>query len=248
MIFSRLFLLVGFGILCHFVPWISGHGYFVYPTARNAYCANASCTTNGALGRQGPLWGLPANSTLDEASSTTQTTCNGSVLLDPASAGDTFDPGFKGTTASWPAGSSQTFKIFISELHPRENRTVYPTDGWQIRYRDGTQPNSIFSPINFTHVNVSREASIGPVPASGFQLGQIILATITVPSKPTSDGIFQFYWRNNQGRNGTMWLSCVDVTITSRETINSHGNIVVSSKIYIVVAALLIAVSVALNT
>jgi hypothetical protein len=100
-----------------------------------------------------------------------------------------------------------------------ENQTVYPTDGWQIRYRDGTQSDSIFSPIEFIYVNVSTTPSIGPYPATGFQLDQIVLATITVPSKTTSDGIFQFYWRNNQGRGGRMWLSCVDVTITSDSTI-----------------------------
>ena len=224
MILAHLVLLVGVGILCHFVPCISGHAYFLFPTPRNIYCANASCTTNGTLGRQGPLWRLPANTTLDEASPSTQTTCNGSDLLDPASNGDTYDLGFKGTTAaSWPAGSLQTFQIFISELHPRENQTVYPTDGWQIRYRDGTQSDSIFSPIDFTYVNVSTTSSIGPASASRFQLGQIILATVTVPSNTTSNGIFQFYWRNNQGRGGTMWLSCVDVTITS------HGIIAVGS-------------------
>jgi hypothetical protein len=244
MIFSRLFLLVGINILCHFVPWISGHAYFLYPTPRSVYCANSSCTTTGALGRQGSLWGLPANRTLADVSPTSQTTCNGSVLLANASAGDSYDPGFKGTTAvSWPAGSSQTFQIFVSELHSLENRTIYPTDGWQIRYRDGTQSDSIFSPIEFIYVNVSTTPSIGPYSAVEFQLGQIVSATITVPSKTTSDGIFQFYWRNNQGRGGTMWLSCVDVTITS------DGTITISSKFpIIVVGALLVAVSAALNT
>lgn len=235
MALAHLVIIVGVGILCHFVPWVSGHAYFLLPPPRNTYCANASCTTNGTLGRQGPLWRLPANATLDEASSSTQTTCNGSALLDPASIGDSYDPGFKGiTAASWPAGSLQTFQIFISELHPRENQTVYPTDGWQIRYRDGEQPNSVFSPINFTYVNVSTTPSMGPASAREFQLGQIILATITVPSNTTSNGIFQFYWRNNQGRGGTMWLSCVDVTITS------HGIIAIGSKLAFLIAALFI--------
>jgi hypothetical protein len=216
MIFFRFFLLVGIGILCNFVSWTSGHAYFLYPTPRNVYCANSSCTTIGELGRQGPIWSLPANKTLAEVSSTSQTTCNGSVLLENATIGDTYDPGFKGTTAvSWPAGSSQTFQIFVSERHLLENQTIYPSDGWQIRYRDGTQSDSIFSPIEFIYVNVSTTPSIGPHPAIGFEFGQIVLATITVPSNPTSDGIFQFFWHNNQPRGGVMWLSCVDVKITS---------------------------------
>jgi hypothetical protein len=242
MIFSRLFLLVAFGILCHFVSWISGHAYFLYPTPRNIYCTNASCTDNGTLGPQGPVWGLPANSTLATASPTSQTTCNGSNLLVNASAGNTYDPGFQGTTAvSWPAGSSQTFQIFVSQVHLQENQTIYPTDGWQILYRDGTQSNSTFSPIASTYVNVSTTPSTGPHPAIGFQLGQIVLATITVPSKTTSDGIFQFYWSNNEVGPGVMWLSCVDVTITS------SGTITVSSTFSVVFAALLVAVSAALN-
>ncbi len=131
MIFSRRFLLVGVGILCHFVSWISGHAHFLYPTPRNVYCANASCTTNGTLDRQGPVWRLPANSTLAAESPTTQTTCNGSALTASASIGNTYDPGFQGTTAaSWLAGSTQTFQIFVSQIHSLENQTIYPTDGW----------------------------------------------------------------------------------------------------------------------
>ncbi len=219
MIYSHLFLLIGVGILCHFVPRISGHAYFMYPTPRNVYCTNASCTSNGTSGRQGPVWGLTANSTLDAVSPSSQTTCNGSVVLDNARAGDTYDPGFKGaTSASWPAGSSQTLQIFVSHIHPTEGQGILPTDGWQIRYRDGTQPNSTFSPIAFIYVNVSTTASTGPYSAIGFQLGQIVLATITVPKNPTSDGIFQFYWRNHAVNTGAMWLSCADVTITSPST------------------------------
>ncbi len=90
-------------------------------------------------------------------------------------------------------------------------------------------------------MNVSTTPSIGPAPAIGFQLGQIVSATITVPSKTTTDGIFQFYWRNNEVGPGAMWLSCVDVTITSLSIIT------VSSKFLIVVAALLVAVSATLN-
>lgn len=240
MMFFHRFLFVGIGILFYFVSCVSGHAYFIYPTPRNVYCANASCVTNGTLDRQGPLWGLPANSTLDAESPTTQTTCNGSNLLRNASMGNTYDPGFQGKTAvSWPAGSSQTFQIFISELHPRENQTVYPTDGWQIRYRDGTQPSSTFSSIPFIYVNVSTTPAIGPYSATGFELGQIVLATITVPSNATLDGIFQFYWRNNQGRNGTMWLSCVDVTITS------SGAVTISSKFFLILTVILVAVKIA---
>jgi len=218
MMFFHFILFVGI-----ILPSVSGHAYFVYPTPRIVYCANDSCVTAGTLGRQGALWGLPANRTLDDVSPITQTTCNGSVLITNASIGASYDPGFNGkTSASWQAGSLQTLQIFISELHPIENRTVYPTDGWQIRYRDGTQPNSTFTPIPFTYVNVIDEATIGPVPASGFKLGHIVLATITVPEDATTDGIFQFFWRNNQGRyNGTMWLSCVDVTITSDASLNT---------------------------
>jgi hypothetical protein len=97
-------------------------------------------------------------------------------------------------------------------------------------------------------VNVSTTPSIGPYPGIGFQLGQIVLAKITVPSKPTSDGIFQFYWRNNQGRGGVMWLSCADVTITSDGTITTGGTISISSKFPIVIVALMVAVSAALYT
>jgi hypothetical protein len=225
----------------------------MYPTPRNAYCTNASCTSSGALGLQGPVWRLTANSELDAESPTSQTTCNGSAALVNASVGDTYDPGFKGaTSASWPAGSSQTLQIFVNHIHSPENQTIYPTDGWQIRYRDGTQPNSTFSPIKFIYVNVSTTASIGPYPASGFQLGQIVLATITVPTNPTSDGIFLFYWRNNEVGAGAMWLSCVDVTITSPTTTTfgtttSLGTITVSSAFAIVFAALLVAVNAAFN-
>lgn len=242
MTYSHTFLFIGISILCCLVSWSSGHAYFINPTPRSVYCSNSSCTTNGTIGRQGALWGLPANTTLDAVSALTQQTCNGSILLTNASMGDTYDPGFKGTTsASWPAGSSQTFQIFISELHPRENQTVYPTDGWQIRYRDGTKSDSKFSPIPFIYEGVSSNASIGPASATGFQLGQTVLAKITVPSTPTTDGIFQFFWRNNQGRNGTMWLSCVDITITSDGTIRNL------STFTIVVAALLIAVNMVFN-
>jgi hypothetical protein len=242
MIFSRLFLLVTIGILCHFELQVSGHAYFVYPTPRNAFCANASCTSNGSLGAQGPVWELPAKSALSEESPITQTTCNGSVLLIGAPQGNSYDPGFQGTTAaSWPARSLQTLQIFISEIHSPENQTIHPTDGWQIRYRDGNQSNSIFSPIAFTYVNVSTVASIGPDPAIGFKLGQVVSATITVPSNMTNDGIFQFYWRNNEVGPGVMWLSCVDVNITAL------GTVLVSSKFSIVSTAILVAVSATLN-
>ncbi len=253
MMFSRLFLLVGFGILCQFVSRVSGHAYFVYPTPRNVYCANDSCTTNGELKPQGPIWKLPANSTFETASSVSQTTCNGTDLAVKAPIGDTYDPGFKSTTASWPAGSTQTFQIFVSHLHSPENQTIYPTDGWQIRYRDGTQSDSKFSPIESTYVDVSTKPSIGPHPAIGFKLGQIVSARITVPSKPTTDGIFQFYWRNNEAGPGLMWLSCADVTITSSgtsttpSTSTSLGTITVTSTLPVVFAALLIAVNAALN-
>ena len=243
MIYAHLFLLVGFGILSHFVSPICGHAYFTYPTPRNAYCANASCTSNGTLKLQGPIWRLSANMTLDAESPTTQKTCNGSTLIANASIGDTYDPGFKGrTAASWPAGSTQTLKIFVSHLHSPENQAVYSTDGWQIRYRDGTQSNSTFSAINFTYVGVSTTPSIGPAPAIGFQLGQVVEARITVPPHATSDGIFQFYWRNNEAGPGLMWLSCVDVNITSLSTIT-----VSSSRTIVVAAALFVAVSAAFN-
>ncbi|CAF1117950.1 unnamed protein product, partial [Didymodactylos carnosus] len=85
----------------------------------------------GAAGAQGPVWSLPANSTLATASPTSQTTCNGSTLVSPAPEGNSYDPRFNGTTATtWLAGSLQTLRIFVSEIHS-ENRTVYPTDGWQ---------------------------------------------------------------------------------------------------------------------
>jgi hypothetical protein len=216
---SRIFLLVAVGILCYCVSGITGHAYFSYPTPRNVYCTNASCTSNGSLGAQGPVWNITANSTLLTASPVTQTTCNGSAVLINATYGSTYDPGFSGTTAaSWPAGSTQTLKIFISEIHSPENQTIYPSDGWQIRYRDGTQSNSTFSPITFTYVNSSIAASTGPDPAIGFQLGQFVYATITVPSNATTDGIFQFFWRNNEVGPGVMWLSCADVTITALGT------------------------------
>ncbi len=242
MIFSRLLLLVALGILCNFVSWISGHAYFLYPTPRNAYCTNASCTSSGTLGAQGPVWNLAANSVLASVSPISQTTCNGSSLAAAAPIGKTYDPGFQGTTAaSWTAGSSQTLQIFISEIHSPENQTVYPTDGWQILYRDGTQSNSLFSPISFTYVNVLTTASIGPDPAIGFQLGQVVSAKITVPSQATTDGIFQFYWRNNEVGTGVMWLSCADVTITSL------GTIAVSSTFSVIFAVLLVTIRAALN-
>jgi hypothetical protein len=222
MISSRFLLVVVVVILCYFVSKISGHAYFSYPTPRNVYCTNASCVTGGTLGAQGPVWTLQANSSLITQSPTTQTTCNGSVVFANAAYGNTYDPGFQGTTAaSWRAGSTQTFQIFISETHSPENQITYPTDGWQIRYRDGTQSSSTFSPISFIYVNVSTSASVGPDPAIGFQLGQTVSATITVPSGATSDGIFQFYWRNNEVGPGVMWLSCVDVTITALGIISS---------------------------
>jgi hypothetical protein len=237
MIFSRLFLFVGIGILCYFVSLVSSHAYFFYPTPRNVYCTNASCTTNG-IGAQGPVWGLLANTTLAASSPITQTTCNGSVLLAAAPLGNSYDPGFNGTTtSSWMAGSTQILQIFISQIHSPENQTIYPSDGWQILYRDGTQSNSIFSPIPFTYINVL-PSSLGPDPAIGFQLGNIVAASITVPTKATTDGIFQFYWRNNEVGTGVMWLSCADVTITT-----SLGIIIVSSTFSIIFAALLATIS-----
>jgi hypothetical protein len=234
MIFSHLFLFVGIGILCYFVSCVSGHAYFLYPTPRNVYCTNASCTSNG-IGPQGPVWGLLANTALVASSPITQTTCNGSVLASAAPLGNSYDPGFQGTTsASWVAGSTQTLQIFVSQIHSPENQIVYPSDGWQILYRDGTKSNSIFSPISFTYLNV---LSSGPDPAIGFQLGQTVSASITVPTTTTTDGIFQFYWRNNEVGTGVMWLSCADVTITSL------GTIIVSSTFSIIFAALLAIVS-----
>jgi hypothetical protein len=242
MLFSRLFLLGTVGILCHFVSLVSGHAYFFYPTPRNVYCTNATCVVGGSSGAQGPVWSLPANTTLIASSPISQTTCNGSNVLAAAPSGSTYDPGFQNkTTASWPAGSSQILKIFISETHSPENQTIYPTDGWQILYRDGTQSNSIFSPLAFTYLNVSTVASTGPDPAIGFQLGQMVSAKITVPSTTTSDGIFQFFWRNNEVGPGVMWLSCADVTITAL------GTIPTPSTLSIVFAVLLAAVSTALN-
>jgi hypothetical protein len=239
--FLRRFLLVAVGVLCHFASWISGHAYFSYPIPRNIYCTNATCTINGSLGAQGPVWGLLANSTLSVVSATSQTTCNGSNLASSAPLGNSYDPGFQGKTAvSWSAGSVQTLQIFISETHSPENQVVYPTDGWQIRYRDGTNSSSTFSPIPFTSVNIYTSASIGPAPAIGFQLGQTVSVTITVPSGATTDGIFQFFWRNNEVGTGVMWLSCVDATITGL------GTIPTPSTFSIVFAVLLAAGSAAL--
>lgn len=239
--FRVLIFIVGV-ILCHFLSKISGHAYFSYPTPRNVYCTNSSCTSDGVLGAQGPVWSLPANSSLITQSLTSETTCNGSTVLVNASLGNTYDPGFQGTTVvSWTAGSTQTFQIFISEIHSPENQTIYPTDGWQIRYRDGTQSGSTFTPIAFTYVNVSTVASTGPLPAIGFQLGQTILATITVPSGATSDGIFQFFWRNNEVGTGAMWLSCVDVAITA------YSTILVPSTFSVILIGLLVALRATLN-
>ncbi|CAF1451058.1 unnamed protein product [Adineta ricciae] len=213
---TRCITALAFVILIHFVSRISGHAYFIYPIPRNVYCANSSCTSNGTLGAQGPVWTLPSNSTLSMTSVTSQTSCNGSSLLISAPLGNTYDSGFNGNTSvSWSAGSLQTLQIFISEIHSPENQTIYPTDGWQILYRDGTIPNSTFAPISFLYVNVSTTSSIGPAPAIGFQVGQIVQAQITVPSVATTDGIFQFFWRNNEVGPGVMWLSCADVTITA---------------------------------
>jgi hypothetical protein len=198
MTFSRLILLVTASIVCYFAPWASGHAYFIYPTPRNVYCANSSCTTSGTLNAQGPIWLLAANNSLIQSSPVTQTTCNGSNLIANTSLGNTYDPGFQGiTTASWPAGSTQTCQVFI-------------------------------------YVNVSTGASTGLAPGAGFQLGQIVYATITVPSTMTSDGIFQFFWRNNEIGPGFMWLSCVDVTITG------FGTVLSSSKLFIVFTVLLV--------
>jgi hypothetical protein len=244
MSFFRLFILIAVVILCHFVSTTTGHAYFSYPIPRNAYCTNASCISNGngTIGYQGPIWSLPRNSSLSAVSPMSQTTCNGSALVANASLGLTYDPGFQNTTAaSWTAGSIQTFQIFISQTHLAENQTIYPTDGWQILYRDGTQSNSTFSPISFTYGNVVYAASGAPAPAIGFQLGQNISVTITVPSSATSDGIFQFFWRNNEVGPGVMWLSCVDVTITALGTTS------IPSKFSIVFGVLLAAVSAALN-
>ncbi|CAF4800971.1 unnamed protein product [Rotaria magnacalcarata] len=104
------------------------------------------------------------------------------------------------------------------QIHSPENQNIYPTDGWQIRYRDGEQTGSTFSPIPFIYVNVSTTASAGPAPAVDFILGQTVQATVTVPAKTTNQGIFQFFWRNNEVGPGVMWLSCVDVTITALGT------------------------------
>ncbi|CAF2140870.1 unnamed protein product [Rotaria magnacalcarata] len=216
MIAHHIFLIFTISILCHQVSWVYSHGYFSYPIPRNAYCTNSSCTSNGTLGSQGPVWVLPANSSLSVASLTTQTTCNGSNLLPLTNQSVFYDPGLQGkVAASWPAGSSQTLQIFISQIHTTENQTIYPTDGWQIRYRDGTQSSSTFNAIPFTYANFS---TTGPAPGIGFQLGQTVLATITVPPNTTSDGIFQFFWRNNEVGPGVMWLSCVDVSITALST------------------------------
>ncbi|CAF1329935.1 unnamed protein product [Adineta steineri] len=242
MLFSHALLFITIGILCYYVQLVSTHAYFLYPTPRTVYCTNSSCTANGTLGPQGPVWGLTANSSLTAMSPTSQTTCNGSTLATAAPAGGSYDSGFKGTTAaSWQAGSTQTLQIFISQIHSPENQTIYPTDGWQILYRDGAQANSTFYPINFIYVNVWTTSSVGPAPAIGFQLGQIVKATITVPSGPTTDGIFQFFWRNNEVGTGVMWLSCADVTITAL------GITQIPSIFCIVLAALLVITRVAVN-
>jgi hypothetical protein len=255
MSFFRRFILIAMVILCHFVSKACGHAYFSYPIPRNVYCTNSSCTSTGTLGSQGPVWSLPANSSLSAVS---QTTCNGSTVAANAPYGNTYDPGFQNTAAaSWAAGSTQTFQIFISQIHSPENQIVYPTDGWEIRYRDGTQSNSTFSPISFTYGNVSYAASGTPAPAIGFQLGQNISVTITVPSSATSDGIFQFFWRNNEvptsNGTGVMWLSCVDVTITplgtttTLGTTTALGTTLIPSKFCFIFAVLLAAISATLN-
>ncbi|CAF1241101.1 unnamed protein product [Rotaria sordida] len=216
---SYIHVLIAVGLLSYRAPCVSGHAYFSYPIPRVVYCSDPTCIPGG-IGPQGPVWRLLANSSLDTESLTTQTTCNGTNLLAPAAQNaTTYDPGFNGKTAvSWLAGSSQTFQIFISQIHLTENQNIYPTDGWQIRYRDGEQADSKFSPIPFIYVNVSTTATTGPAPAVGFILGQTVQATITVPSKTTKQGTFQFFWRNNEVGPGVMWLSCVDVTITALGT------------------------------
>lgn len=222
-------------ILCYFASSVAGHAYFSYPLPRNVYCSNASCTTNGALSYQGPLWSLPTNSLLKDVSPISQTKCDGSVVKFNATLGNTYDPGFQGKTAvSWLAGSTQTVKIFISQIHVQENQTLYPTDGWRILYRDGNQSNSIFSPIPFTYKNALYPISGNPAPAGGFELGETISVRITVPSNVTNDGIFQFFWRNNGIGGGVMWLSCIDVTITA------FGTQLIPSKFSIAFASLLI--------
>ncbi len=251
MTFFRLLILIAVVTLCHFVSTASGHAYFSYPIPRNVYCTNSSCTSNGTLESQGPIWRLPANSSLDTVS---QTACNGSTVVANAPLGNTYDPGFQNTAAaSWAAGSTQTFQIFISQIHLQENQTIYPTDGWQIRYRDGTQSGSTFSRIPFTYENVSYPISGALAPAVGFPLGQNISVTITVPSGATSDGIFQFFWSNNVVGGGVMWLSCVDITITAVGTTTTLGTTtalgtnLIPSKFSLIFAVLLVAISAALN-
>ncbi len=253
MISFHLLTLIAVVIFCHFVSTASGHAYFSYPIPRSAYCTNASCIA-GALGPQGPVWSLPANTSLSAESLTSQTTCNGSMLAANAPFGNTYDPGFQNTTAAtWAAGSTQTFQIFISQIHSPENQAIYPTDGWEILYRDGTQSGSTFSPISFTYGNASFTASNIPAPAIGFQLGQNISVTITVPSGATSDGIFQFFWRNNEVGTGVMWLSCVDVTITplgattTLGTTTALSTTLIPSKFSFIFAVLLADISATLN-
>ncbi|CAF3176429.1 unnamed protein product, partial [Rotaria sp. Silwood2] len=94
-----------------------------------------------------------------------------------------------------------------------------------------------FSPIPFIYVNVSTTETTGPAPAVGFILGQTVQATITVPSKTTNQGTFQFFWRNNEVGPGVMWLSCVDVKITA------FGTSLVPSTFSIVFITLLIAIA-----
>jgi hypothetical protein len=204
-------------ILCHasFFFTVSGHAYLVSPIPRNIYCSinETQCVTPFP---QGPVWGLPTGASLATYSPVTLTTCNGSTLLAAAPIGNTDDPGFTTPVpTTWTAGSRQNLTFFVSQIHD-EDQTSFPTDGWQILYRDGANSSNQFQVISSLYNGVN---TTDPHPAD-FQLGETVSVEIIVPNTITDKGEFQFYWRNNEvnpapGVTGVMWISCADVRITN---------------------------------
>jgi len=226
-----VFLIVLFNILN-----VSGHAYFSFPVPRIPYCFNTSCQNLGGsapLGAQGPIGNLPTGAVLATYSPTTLQTCNishsgAAGFLAFANLGLTYDPGFTAVSATWVAGSTAWISIFVSEAHSPENQTLYPTDGFQILFRDGTNSASLFTPLNLTVYfggNVI-QSGFGPLATIAWFTGQSINVSITVPSVATTDGVFQFYWRNELVASGVLFLSCADIAITV-PAVSSSGSVAV---------------------
>jgi len=192
---------------------VSGHAYFINPAPRMPYCyQNSTCTAPN--NPKGPVWKWPTNSNFTAAGTNPpQTGCSTSG---GTFAGSSSDPAFVMNEATWTVGYYHKVTVFISEAHPNLYNPAIPSDGWQLRWRDGSMASNVFQPM---YIYWNNQHGFGPFSSDSFQTGSNQTIGFYAPSTTYSDLELQFIWSlsglqpGGAGAGSAMWLSCTDVQV-----------------------------------